>query len=288
MVIKNLEQYSKDFRIDMTSLYKKGCSVSDLVECFNLSVNEITAILLSSGINNNQLKKEVASFSIKDSFLVISDTHIGSNLENIDYLKLVYEFAMRNNIKNIIHVGDLLQSTMKPVNPKYISILTQINHLLDEYPYDKNICNRILLGNHDLHIIDKDNSLLDILNLRDDFDIIGFESAYFKWNNYLLSMKHPIKNYHITIPNLAPLISFIGHRHSLKINKDVSIYVPTLSDDLKYYGNDSDNSPGFLYVINEEQNVKVIRYTIYHRNNYKISNEGVVLTKKLNKNFFVK
>lgn len=288
MIKEKISQYNENIKYSIVNLYSEGFKVTDLSDLFDLSINEITAILLASGIKDYSLKKEVSSFSITNNFLVISDTHIGSNLENIDYLKLVYNFAMKNNIKEIIHVGDLLHSTMRAVNPKYIDALEQVNHLLDIYPYDKNIYNRILLGNHDLHIINKNNRVLDILNSRDDFNIIGFRNAFFKWNNYLFGMKHLIKYYNIQIPNIETLINFVGHRHSMKVNYNTFVYVPTLSDDYKYYGSVSNSEPGFLYVIGDNKKVQVNHYTICHESNYKLLNNGPVLTKKLDKRFRVK
>lgn len=176
----------------------------------------------------------------ENKIIFIADTHIGSVFENISYLYQVYEFALENHVKTILHGGDLLQGTYKNVKKEYQNISMQIKHLIKDYPYSASITNKIVLGNHDFHIIKKNPNLLKEIK-REDFIILGIKKAYLDWQNSIISISHSCSKYHISIPNIETLFNFCGHSHKFTIHHDNSIYIPTLSDDLK-----DDNNPGFL------------------------------------------
>lgn len=281
MIKTRIEDYDDKLKFKVLKSYQKFHNAKKVQNQYGLSRNELIAILLESGIKGAELKSILASTHIfSESFIIISDTHIGSKLENPLYLKIVYDYALKNNIKHIFHAGDLLQSSIKPVNPKYMNPMTQASHLIDVYPESNRITNHILLGNHDFHIIEKESQVWKILSSRKDFDILGFKKAYFTWNNYLLSMSHDINKYHIILPNVDSLVRFVGHRHSINVVGDSTVFSPTLSDDIKYYGYAS--NPGFLYVTNEQGRIRVY-YMIIDKldEKYKIENGGIILSKKM-------
>jgi len=88
---------------------------------------------ISYTIKSNKNKKYMEINKINENkIIIISDTHIGSALENIDYLHIVYEYALKNNIKTILHGGDLLQGT-------YTNVLKEVHENLDTYVGQK-IC----------------------------------------------------------------------------------------------------------------------------------------------------
>lgn len=194
----------------------------------------------------------------ENKIIIISDTHIGSALENIDYLHIVYEYALKNNIKTILHGGDLLQGTYTNVLKEYQNMLNQINHLITDYPYHPFIRNKIILGNHDFHIFRKNPNLQEYLT-REDFVILGIKKVYFDWQNNIISLSHSCPKYHIEIPNIKTLINFCGHSHKFAIHHDTKIMIPTLSDDLK----DSNSNSGFLVATlsNEELYMELMEIT---------------------------
>ena len=107
----------------------------ELIHKTKLSRQEIISILLDSNIKIKE--EDIFLNNIKDNkIIIISDTHIGSELENISYIDLVYEFATKNNIKKIIHCGDLFQSNIKPVSKHFVNQEKQIEHLIDTAPLD--------------------------------------------------------------------------------------------------------------------------------------------------------
>lgn len=202
--------------------------------------------------------EEIKKEPILDSkIIIISDTHIGSIYENREYLDYVYEYAQKHNIKTILHGGDLLQGPYKNVKNKYRDMSNQIYHLLDIYPYDSSITNKIILGNHDFHIFDKDKSLLDLIN-RPDLNILGVRKSFLDWQGNLISISHKCTKYKIIIPNIPTLINFAGHAHKFAIHEKKGILIPTLSDDVKF-----DSPPGFLVATLTEDGllVELISFT---------------------------
>ena len=139
--------------------------IEELLKKTKLNKQELISLLIKNNIEYDiDLNK---GKTIKENkILIISDTHIGSEYENISYLDMVYEFAIKNNITKIIHGGDLLQSTMKHVKQEYIDPEKQFKHFMSVYPNDRNITNYVTLGNHDLSILDKFEKGINIFKPR--------------------------------------------------------------------------------------------------------------------------
>ncbi len=170
-------------------------------------------------------------------FIVISDTHFGSVFENIEYLNYVYEYASKNGINYILHAGDLIEGSYDNFGrckEEYRNIDSQVEHVLNDYSYDKNIKNMILLANHDVYSIY--NYGIDISYLikeREDFQILGYRCAYIKVNDKYISLKHEISRLKNKLKDYLTLIDFIGHSHQYRCNynkTNTRIRVPTLSD----------------------------------------------------------
>ena len=234
---------------------------------------------LAASIPDSDLRRLIPLKKIKeDKIIVISDTHYGSKLEDYNYINLVYNYAINNNIFKILHAGDFLQGTIRPNKSKNME--EQISVVLKNYPYDKYIQNYILLGNHDYIALRKDINLLNYFNERKDLEILGFKKVYINWQNNLISLSHNLKKYKETIPRVGTIVKFCGHRHELFIKEkdnNSKIYLPTLSNDIKYYESDK-NYPGFVesFIID---NILYVRNLIIKDNIVKP--KGLVLSKKI-------
>ena len=105
-------------------------------------------------ISNTKIQQVYELESEHPRFIVISDTHFGSIFESIEYLEMVYEYAVKNGIKYIFHCGDLIEGEEYYDSGRskweYRNIYLQIEHILNDYCYDESIKNIILLGNHDV------------------------------------------------------------------------------------------------------------------------------------------
>lgn len=242
---KNLiDRVKKDYEISKMS-------ISKIAHKYSLDRNVVLAIL------GNQVSEDLPNGYInKDTFIVISDTHIGSEFEKIQYLDYVYEFAIKNNIKDIVHAGDVIQSTYRPVQKRYVDQEKQIIHLVDDYPYDNSLKNHLLFGNHDYHTLAKNDHYMRVISRRNDFHILGFKRAYLNWQKSLICVDHPIQKYNINIPNYDPLLRIIGHSHSFHIGKPNNIYSPSLClDHQKAFFS------GFLVISRSGENISITLYT---------------------------
>ena len=235
--------------------------------------------LKNTHIEQSELKELLPTLSIDDNeIIIISDTHYGSIFDNYDYIKLVYEYAAKNNIKTIIHGGDFIQGTYKPLRRNGQNVFDQTEEVLNKYPYDKNINNYLLFGNHDYLLIRQSiEKTFEIFNARKDINIIGLKQAYVNWKNYLLSFYHNVDKVDLYNFRVNTLMRFLGHRHDYNYTDDLrKVFLPTLSDDIKYYGDVV--YPGFVKAKFDDE-VLDIRYYPIAKN--KIYDTTVSLRKEL-------
>lgn len=218
-------------------------------------------------------------------FIVISDTHFGSVFENIDYLKMVYDYANKNDIKYIFHAGDLIEGSYDlfgRCKKEYCEIGSQVNHVIEDYCYDSNITNMILLANHDVYsIYNYGIDISELLKVRNDFKMIGYRSAYIKINDKYISLKHEISRLKNNINDYMTLIDFIGHSHQYRCNYNKSntrIKVPTLSD-LK---NNYIVNKGFLVGNINSDNGVIIDFSVKYID-FDYLDREIILERKLKK-----
>lgn len=181
--------------------------------------------------------KNITSIKMKkeDDFkaVVISDLHFGSELERLDLLYRVYDYCIENNIHIIINAGDLVDGMN---NYSYVEkevYLKQIDHLLNEHPYDENILNFICLGNHDADSLKKDGINLAKILLNNRFDLvpIGFGKGVLKIKDDYIFVLHPTAGVDLSVDTNNLILR--GHSHKLKTiyeNNQFIFYVPSLSD----------------------------------------------------------
>lgn len=179
--------------------------------------------------NNIRILNTFGSNSIR--FIVDSDIHFGSDKFVLENLDIMYNYAIKNNIHNIINTGDIIDGVNAKDN--YLNkLLKQISDVIEYHPYEKSINNYILYGNHDYLSLDKKGINISkiITNYRDDFINIGFGSGCLKVNKELIGLEHKIYNNSI---NNKQKINFIGHSHVYNLNNvntnRLDIKVPSLS-----------------------------------------------------------
>ena len=273
---QSLADFTQKEKNLVKELYEEGYSVKEISEITKLSFYE-TIYVLKKTIDDINLKEIIACEAIKEpEVLIISDTHLGSIYENIDYLQEVYRYAQKHDIHTIIHGGDLIQSTIKNVKVKYQDEKKQLLHAIKVYPYSSDIENYILLGNHDYNTLNKGNQYMNILKERDDFHILGFKRAYILWRNHLISVFHHTEKYHLLIPNIDNELNLKGHSHKLCYKRQNSIDIPTLSDDILLR---KKAQPGFLVGQISDQLLEVDSMTFGNS----VHNDGPILMKKLEK-----
>lgn len=247
-MIKDLSELSSSKKKHITGEFYQGKSINDIAYNHNIFPNEVLAILKDRTVDAKSIKKVLPLFEINDdSFIIISDTHIGSTKFDINLLYYVYQYAKQKGIKHIIHAGDLIQSTMRPTIPSLRDEVKQLIYTVENYPEMKDINTHILLGNHDFHTLIKEPEYIKVLATRKDFDILGFKRAYFTWKNYLLSVRHDIDKYNVDMPHEDSEMMFCGHRHEYFVHGQDKLMLPCLCCDVKNYHNEL-SLPGFIEV----------------------------------------
>ena len=179
--------------------------------------------------------------------LVISDLHIGSIDSDIKLVDSVYEYASKNGINIILNCGDSIEGNYTSHKKNITDIHLQLEHFIKKYPYDKDIINFMVLGNHDYHSYCYDGLDISKTIKNSRYDIVpignGRGNINVKKDNIIL--------FHKLYDGFKPMIKddkiiLSGHGHMMKTKiKDIFwIGVPTLS----YVSNDKtkDVIPGFI------------------------------------------
>lgn len=171
--------------------------------------------------------------------LFVSDLHIGSELENQDAWFKMYEYCVLNNIHIIINVGDFLDGIKvgRPNSKMHNHPLDQMEYAVRNYPFDKNILNFIMLGNHDLDSLTSFGiDFAEYLrNFRHDIVPIGYGHGHVNIKNDKILLAHPLcvgVSYEHDLSSNYLLVK--GHQHVAKsiigANGNCSLVVPSLSN----------------------------------------------------------
>ena len=205
---------------------------------FEYLFNSDISYSLNNKINNS--KKNESNIIIPSSlkefrFLIISDPHIGNVASDYDLIKRVYDYASKEGINIILFCGDMIEGVYSSDKKISNNIYSQIETFIKKYPYDKNIINIGILGNHDYHSLHHDG--LDIgkyiNNSRYDIVSLGYGEALIKILDDSLLLHHnlcvinnPKNNY-----SLNPKLVILGHGHMMKTKVYEKFYIgtPTLS-----------------------------------------------------------
>ena len=168
--------------------------------------------------------------------MLVSDTHLGHINDSIECIDSMYNYCAKEGIHIILHAGDFFEGIFDSRKKlcKFTNAEDQISYGLKKYPYDKNILNFILLGNHDATFmteagIDIKNVILD---RRPDLIPIGYGYSYIVLKNYMILIRHQKQNIKIKNPIQNNIIYLYGHSHSYSANhgdNTVSIHIPSLS-----------------------------------------------------------
>lgn len=201
-------------------------------------------------------KKNAVIFDISDEpFLFISDTHMGSVGERLDYFECVMDYCKYNQIRCIIHGGDIGDGTIFRNNrsewiDNEIDAFNQIKYILERYPYSADVVQFLLAGNHDNKYCNYD-ILKELVNDCKEKNIypLGYYQAFFSINGHCVSLEH--ENHMIPEITFAPTLlphdlTIHGHSHISHFYEN-DIYLPTLSDNI-CHNNTELGLPGFLVV----------------------------------------
>jgi len=165
--------------------------------------------------------------------IAISDLHIGNVKSDIDLIKKVYDYAAKNDIHVIFNCGDLIEGIHTCDKRNLNNIHDQIECVIDNYPYDKNIYNYMIFGNHDYHAFH--HLGLDISkkisNSRHDLISLGFGQGIVNIKKEKILLQHELCA--VNLPKLEDDIklALVGHGHMMKtkVYDNLLLCLPSLS-----------------------------------------------------------
>lgn len=239
-----------------------------LKDKFNLTHNEMLGLFnygLSSDIITS--KKELLLFLLLEKqFLLtldskrvglISDTHIGSQLDNFEYIRMSYDFFRSQEISDVLHLGDLFDAYSSRIDLTQDELFCLCNNQLKKFHdnYPKDINTHIILGNHD-EIISKTGIDLFKELSSSTIDILGYGTSYVKCQDYKLCLEHKV-----SCSRLVPFrynydLIIQGHSHFFKYKEKKYILKIASCSDLQPNGKTTGlYAPGFatLDVTNDMQ-----------------------------------
>lgn len=177
-------------------------------------------------------------------FVVISDLHIGSIHERIDLLEKVYDYCIKENIHLIINCGDLIDGMCTQHKKKIDNVYEQADYTLKNYPFDKNILNFIIFGNHDYDALRNYGLNLETLfdSYRHDLVALGYFQNALNIKNDFIVLRHPWEKLKkIEYPysewnskyNKNVFLVLNGHSHKMRAkisSSALSVSIPSLSN----------------------------------------------------------
>ena len=253
----------------LTQMIEKGYTIKQLSNIYKQEPYRIIdRLLYKDNINNlNAIKDYYNSLKIDDNkCLVISDTHIGRLLSNEDYntylnvmnsntifnnevgLYNAYNYAIKNNIKNVIHAGDLIEGdsdhSWRRLAPKL-----QLEYIYKKYPNIPSIKTYLLYGNHDYNLMYYGGYKDEQFKINNQVENIGINYSYVKFNDNFIKISHYCSASDDLYDNIDLPHNFelSGHSHVFSFDeKERFIKVPILSSI-----HNEPSGKGFLELVDE-------------------------------------
>lgn len=182
---------------------------------------------------NNTVSISLPSKETDFKFIIISDLHIGNKYFDMSLVDKVYEYAAKNDIHIIFNIGDFIEGIHTTSSVILKTTLEQIEYLINKYPYDKDIRNFVIFGNHDYHSILHEGFDISkkITNSRFDMVSLGYGKGVVNMRNDKILLQHELSV--VNNPNIGDDVNIVlsGHGHMMKtkLNDKFILCVPSLS-----------------------------------------------------------
>lgn len=206
-----------------------------------------------------------------DKIMYISDTHIGGEDEDEISLQVAYDTALRQNIKTVVHAGDLIEACANNQYDKSKDVIEEeISKALSYMP--KEITTKLLMGNHDYSAIRTYPDIVSLFFSNPKLEILGMQKVLLNWDNIAtIRVNHKINQLQYNREEDKGMIQLFGHYHTYQFNKlERSIFLPPICDDvigkqiesLREYGL-SLNAPRPIFIISSKQDDHTILFELY-------------------------
>jgi hypothetical protein len=167
------------------------------------------------------------------TFMVLSDSHMGSVNEQTSFLHYLYDYAQSRGIKSVYHCGDISEG-YKQSRPDHlyslhaVSFDEQLEHIVKTYPKRNGMTTYFITGNHDHFHIQNGGANIGkaIQAYRSDMKYLGINTAIIRFGeNTRMELFHPQdgSSYATSYAGQKyldslnggdkPNILFVGHHH---------------------------------------------------------------------------
>lgn len=162
-----------------------------------------------------------------DKIIFIADTHFGAGRENTKLVDFSYDKAAQENIKTVVHLGDMTNGTPYSPGITFEAVKEQFDMSLEHMPDD--ITTKLLFGNHEFYTVDKFRDIVLYYFNSPKLEILGMKCVVASWNNLVnIALHHDIKGLCIEDPDNVDL-KIQGHCHYFSVNEEEKrIVVPAL------------------------------------------------------------
>jgi predicted phosphodiesterase len=184
-------------------------------------------------IPERQVYSHAIGETSKFTFMVISDSHLGSKNEQLTFLHYLYDEAKLRGITNIYHCGDLSEGFKKSRDDHMYSLHSigfddQADYIIRNYPEREGITTFFITGNHDHFHIQNGGANIGkrVAASRRDMQYLGINTAVIQLTpNCKMELFHPQdgSSYALSysgqkyLDSLSggdkPNIIFVGHHH---------------------------------------------------------------------------
>lgn len=199
---------------ELCGKHYKGEDVAEIVSKIRLKGYEIDYVFedgvlcLKTSLVKKSPYKEVMAFDVsskKISIAVVSDTHIKTEREySFDDIWTMYKTFRNLGVSHVFHLGDIFDQEilnykddtdevrMLNIN----NILLEVDNLIKNYPFYRNINTYYIKGNHDNRVLNRYgiDIVNEIMDKRIDFIPLGSSrggKALVKVNDMSIALDHP-------------------------------------------------------------------------------------------------
>lgn len=129
-------------------------------------------------------------------FGVVSDTHLGSQYQQLTHLNTFYSYCARRKIGLVFHCGDIFAGYGVYKGQEFEVFLhgyeAQLNYGVEKYPRRKGIRTKVIAGNHDQSFVKSAGAYIveELARRRDDIDYLGENLAFVQLENLLICLMH--------------------------------------------------------------------------------------------------
>ncbi len=290
------------------SLMNEGHNVNEIQNMLNVDYREFNKILKAirnAGYNysksfssdgeitiktNRTLNfgdRKSIRISVKDRILkaiFISDLHIGSEFENPNLLKIVYNYAKKHDCHIIFNGGDLIDGVYPdaPYKLKNPTTESQVKKVLRVHPFDPDITCFMLYGNHDYRsLIDEGFDVARYLEERRyDLVSLGYGECTIHMKDDSIALIHDLSRSKKVEAPKNVTITYRGHSHKSKTRDHKLVYIPALSD-ASHFAYEYRPLSGFLEAEFTFFNKKIARINMKQlaivQNEIRLANEETML-----------